>query len=150
MIELSDNRQKVNTTTINYTKRANNSNKRNSAKKEKINMTNTESYLHLSHAEFDTLVGPKCLNLNAKKINPTGKRFVSGLKVGIARELINQLQNPDHEAFKVSMVEGVKARIRTGKTDEEKAVENLETSDATEVVAKLSPKAKAALLKALK
>ena len=40
--------------------------------------------------------------------------------------------------------------MKSGKTDEEKAVDNLETSDMDDVVAKLSPSALAKLKKALK
>ena len=113
-------------------------------------MTNTESYLHLSHAEMETLVGPKCLDLDTKKIRTKSGRFVSGLKVGIARELIVQCQNPAHEGFNADMKSGIMARVRRRKTDEEKAVDNLETSDMDDVVAKLSPSALAKLKKALK
>jgi hypothetical protein len=148
VIELSDNRKKVNTTIINHTKRANKSNKKISNQKGKlINMANTQSYLHMTNSEMDTLIGPDLLAL--KNVRTKGGRLVSGVKVGIARELILQLQNPDHDAFKNALSEGVAARIRTGKTEEEKAVTALEEADAKDVVSKLSPKAKAALLKAL-
>ena len=109
-------------------------------------MANTQSYLHMTNAEMDTLIEVLAL----KNIRTKGGRLVSGVKVGIARELINQLQNPDFEAFKTALSEGVSARIRTGKTEEEKAVNALEEADAKDVVSKLSPKAKSALLKALK
>ena len=146
MIELSDNRKRINTTIINHTKRANNSNKKNLNQKGKINnMANTQSYLHMTNAEMDTLIEVLAL----KNVRTKGGRLVSGVKVGIARELILQLQNTDFEAFKTALSEGVSARIRTGKTEEEKAVNALEEADAKDVVSKLSPKAKAALLKAL-
>ena len=110
-------------------------------------MANTQSYLHMTNSEMDTLIGPDLLAL--KNVRTKGGRLVSGVKVGIARELILQLQNPDHDGFKTALSEGVAARIRTGKTEEEKAVTALEEADAKDVVSKLSPKAKAALLKAL-
>ena len=147
MIEFSEDRPEYTKPIMNGSARKDNkSNKKISNQKGKINMANTQSYLHMTNAEMDTLIEVLAL----KNVRTKGGRLVSGVKVGIARELINQLQNPDFEAFKTALSEGVSARIRTGKTEEEKAVNALEEADAKDVVSKLSPKAKAALLKALK
>jgi hypothetical protein len=147
MIEFSEDRPEYTKPKTNGSARKDNkSNKKISNQKGKINMANTQSYLHMTNAEMDTLIEVLAL----KNVRTKGGRLVSGVKVGIARELINQLQNPDFEAFKTALSEGVSARIRTGKTEEEKAVNALEEADAKDVVSKLSPKAKAALLKALK
>ena len=147
MIEFSEDKPEYTNTTINGSaRRANKSNKKILQKGKINNMANTQSYLHMTNAEMDTLIEVLAL----KNVRTKGGRLVSGVKVGIARELINQLQNPDFEAFKTALSEGVSARIRTGKTEEEKAVNALEEADAKDVVSKLSPKAKAALLKALK
>ena len=109
-------------------------------------MANTESYMHMTHAEMDDLI----LSADLKNVRTKGGRLVSGLKVALARELITQLKDANNDSFKTAYSAGVMARIKTGQTSEDKAVKNLEDSDANEVVSKLSPKAKAALLKALK
>ena len=146
MIEVSENGQKTpNHKQTGNTNRGNNSNKKN-LKNGVSNMANTESYMHMTHAEMDDLI----LSADLKNVRTKGGRLVSGLKVALARELITQLKDTNNAGFKTAYSAGVMARIKTGQTSEDKAVKNLEDSDAKEVVSKLSPKAKAALLKALK
>ena len=146
MIEISENGQKTpNHKQTGNTNRGNNSNKKN-LKKGVSFMANTESYMHMTHAEMDDLI----LSADLKNVRTKGGRLVSGLKVALARELITQLKDTNNAGFKAAYSAGVMARIKTGQTSEDKAVKNLEDSDAKEVVSKLSPKAKAALLKALK